>query len=147
MPSNTPIMAIDADGLEAANAISAMKAKINGVESLKLNNVSDGFGNIQEQRYSLHSINPVKDVNTLYNEFASDPNSVLGTEVGGSFYYKKQQNEGTITKGDYIGINPSGLKGFDIYVKVADVKKDENSFSVSFRTLDISFMILERDFC
>ena len=143
--SNTPIMAVDLDGLEAANARAIMEKMIQGVENLEMNNISDGFGDIQEQHYVIHVSSPSNTVSDLKQKIVTDINSIYGTPSG-SFRFEKQQVEGEINKGDFIGIRPFP-KGFDIFVKVTDVQSFDNDleglngfehtgFSLKFRTLE-----------
>lgn len=142
--SNCPITGIDQDGLEFANAWSRLKS-VFGITKLKLNNIDDGFGDIQEQYYDLRLRTPVNNTQTLYNKIATNINSIYGTDRG-KFSFKRQQTSGQITKNDYIEINP-GIKAFDFFVKVVDVQRYDDKhqkegvdgrhtgFSVTFRTL------------
>lgn len=143
--SNSPILGVDLDGLEFANAWSRLKAAVSGVAVLKLNNIDDGFGDIQQQDYNLRLSGPENNTQTLYNKIATDINSIYGTDRG-IFSFRNQQAKNEVSKNDYIEINP-GIKSLDFFVKVTDVQKyDEKNpkqgvdaphkgFSVTFRTL------------
>lgn len=143
--SNSPIAGIDLDGLEFANAYSRLKGAIIGVTALKVNNLSDGFGDVQEQLYRINIDNPQKNPDELYKQVSSNINSIYGTKEG-SFEYKVQQKPNEVSKNDLVQIDP-GLKGFDMFVKVANIQKIDannkepgidnphNGFSITFRTL------------
>jgi hypothetical protein len=135
---------IDLDGREIENFIYGMKKKTFGVSALKMNNLNTVLGEVQQQSYTLNIDNPTKTVADLQSQIARDINSIYGTEKG-TFEFEKQQNEGTITKGDFINIDP-GFKGLDMAVKVADVQTYNNDkpgvdmphqgLSLTFRTLE-----------
>lgn len=135
-----PISTIDLDGLEATNIWGAIKEKIYGVESLKLNN-DELINDIQYQQYRLIVKSPKADVNELFNYISEDIGSIYNTDYG-KFSFEKQLNQGNITKGDYIRINPSRIGLADIFVKVVGVNVERNkdnqvsSFDLQFRTLE-----------
>jgi len=138
--SNSPMAHIDLDGLEATNYWAAIKAKVDGVESLKMNNAED-VADIQMQQYRLIVKNPTASVNQLYNKVVTDIGSVYNTDYG-TFKFEKQTQRNSISVGDYIRIDPSQKGLADIFVKVvaANTTKDDkgniNSFSYQFRTLE-----------
>ncbi|HRP37900.1 MAG TPA: hypothetical protein PLS50_08905, partial [Candidatus Dojkabacteria bacterium] len=130
---------------EFANFWARIKGATKGVTALKVNNMRDGFGDVQQQNYRVSISNPAKSPGELYNKISSDINSIYGTDQG-DFKFKVQQNSQQLTKNDYIEIDPN-LKGFNMFVKVADVQVyNENNrksgvdmphqgFSTIFRTM------------
>lgn len=138
--SNSPITNIDLDGLEATNYWAAIKAAVNGVEVLKMNNVEDVV-DVQFQQYRLVVKNPTKDVAELYSKVVTDIGSIYNTDYG-KFKFEKQTKRNSLSAGDYIRIDPSQIGLADIFVKVvsANLTKDGNGkttgFDYQFRTLE-----------
>lgn len=138
--SNSPVANIDLDGLESSNYWAAIKARVNGVESLKMNNVED-IADVQFQQYRLIVKNPTASVNQLFNQVVTNIGSVYNTDYG-KFKFEKQADKHTISVGDFIRIDPSIGGLADIFVKVVstDITRDKKgsvtAFSYQFRTLE-----------
>ena len=138
--SNTPIQAVDIDGLEAANALFRMKEMLMGVEKLRMNTAIN-LVDVQRQQYRLIVKNPDKSVSDLFNTIVSDVGTIYNTDYG-TFSFKKQQRENNLTENDILQIDPSMPLLFDIFVKVVDVETmtnengDIDGFSFQFRTLE-----------
>jgi RHS repeat-associated protein len=138
--SNSPITNIDLDGLEATNNWAAIKAKVMGIESLKMNNAED-VSDIQQQQNRLIIQNPTLSVKGLYNKIATDIGSIYNTDYG-AFKFEKQIRRNKVSAGDYIRINPSQKGLADIFVKVVgasstyDLNGNITDFNMQFRTLE-----------
>ncbi len=138
--SNSAIANVDLDGLEATNYWAATKAEVNGVESLKMNNVEDVV-DVQFQQYRLIVKNPTASVNQLYNKVVTDIGSVYNSDYG-KFKFEKQTQRNSISVGDYIRIDPAQKGLADIFVKVVganttkDAKGNVTEFNYQFRTLE-----------
>ncbi len=67
---------------------------------MKVNNLNNVIGEVQQQSYSINIANPTKTVSELQQQISKDINSIFGTGQG-SFEFAKQQVKGSITKGRF----------------------------------------------
>jgi len=132
--SNSPVIGIDQDGLELENANAANKVARYGVDALKIKRVDEGYGNVQTQLYTLKTHGNAQEFTKFRETFLKSPQKITN-----NFYatYKpaQQADPNTLTPGDEIQIDPM-LVAFDVYVRVMDVRSADNSFRMTFATLE-----------
>ena len=140
--SNTPIQAIDLDGLEAKTAIEGFaKAMKYGYNSLVIQMVDAGHGDVQTQIYSLKAHTNSADFTKLKTQFLSEPDKLTD-----NFFAEYEQipraqaTEGKLSNGDEIAIWPSsGFVHFTVvpvFVRAVQADETTNSFNVAFATLE-----------
>jgi len=138
--SNSPIQAIDLDGLEAASVAAYTKAKMYGVDALKIQRVDEGYGKVQTQLYSLKAHGSSQDFAKFKETILNTPQKITNNLYANYSPYKKQDTK-TLTPGDAIAILPMAayipVSMVPVFVRVMDVQKDDkNSFKMTFATLE-----------
>jgi len=136
--SNRPIEAIDLDGLEAASTKAYFKKKRYGVDALKIQRVDAGYGNVQTQLFSLQAHGSSQEFTKFKDEFLNTPQKIT-TNKYASYAADKKQDPKTLTPGDAIEIVPKVWYvpvAPPVYVRVMDVQNTQNSFKLTFATLE-----------
>ena len=128
--SNTPIVAIDLDGLEAEYYLN----KWTKPENKKPVLLKEGWGDVQKQNYQMTVQGMGKGIDEFYQDFSKDPTQFLNNDKA-AFKVAYLQNEGVISKGDVLDIKIAAPAMNEISVGVKDITQTESGFSVTFQTL------------
>ncbi|WP_185974353.1 RHS repeat domain-containing protein [Litoribacter populi] len=128
--SNTPIVAIDLDGLEAEYYLN----KRTNPENKKPVFLREGWGDVQKQNYQLTVQGMGKGIDEFYKDFSKDPTQFLNNDRA-AFKIAYQQNEGGISKGDVLAIKIAAPAMNEVSVIVKSIIQNDGGFSVTFQTL------------
>jgi hypothetical protein len=137
--SNTPIRAIDLDGLEAAAVDAYKKAKKYGYDALKIQRVDAGFGNVQTQLYSLKAHGNSQEFGKLKEAFINSPQKITNNTFA-KYSPVNGFDKKTLNEGDEIAIQPKigvvPIAPVPVYVRVIQIENNANSFKLTFATLE-----------
>ncbi|ABQ03644.1 RHS repeat-associated core domain-containing protein [Flavobacterium johnsoniae] len=127
---------VEREGLEVENINAYLKAKKYGVDALEIKKMDDGMGNVSSQLYSLRTlgITPSEFAN-LRDTFLNAPQTFTNNFMA-TYKPVQKANSNILSPGDEIGINLQPATPFPIFVRVMNVVKKDNSFEMTFATLE-----------
>lgn len=113
------------------------KAIMYGTDALKIKRIYDGLGNVQSQLYTLKAMGTSTDFAKIKMTFLNSPQTITNN-FWATYKPVQKANPSTLTPGDEIQIatHGPGIALSPIYVRVMNVESNENSFSMTFATLE-----------
>lgn len=139
--SNNPIQNIDLDGLEGKAFQAQAKAKKYGVNSLKVQTVEAGFGDVQTQLYSLKAHGTSQEFAKFKETMLTDPGKITNNTYA-KYWPIKAKGEETkkLKEGDEIEILPKigvvPIAPVHVFVRIMQVDETNTSFEMTFATLE-----------